>query len=363
MHISVIGTGYIATRFVDLIDKYKHTFYQDIDLDYILTRRSAFDNEWMKKHPVINIQAEALCDSDIIVDLAGDAKYLYRLIKDYYHNNKIVTFNSEFFVTYPNIHKEFPYLKITEAEGDQPGSFAVLANKIRYLGLEPVCFINHKRFLDYNPAPENMKRWADSYGLSEDITVASTDGTKVSFETAFIANAYGLIVPTNGNKSYYFDEGYPPEGYGKYAYVKFTSNKGISIDAIATKNTNIKDLQYLGIKIVKGGDKNLWSTFELPYHLCQYDIINTVRGLHYNDNILLNTNDIIPRYNVYAISKSWFVPGESIGKGIGGYDVRGELRPINGNENALPIIDCQNVRVLKPISPGTLITKDMVESF
>ena len=354
IHISVIGTGYIATRFIKLIDH-----YNDVYLDFVLTRRE-IDQVWGKL-PHVTRDPAALLESDIIVDFAGDAKYLYSLIKNYYSKSKIVTFNSEFHVTYTDIQKEFPELQITEGEGDQPGSFAMLNRQVRYLGFDPMTFINNKRYLDYNPAPENMKRWADTYGLSENITVASTDGTKVSFETAFIANVYGLTIPTNGNKSYYFDEGYPPDGCDKYAYVKMTYNKGISIDAITTKETKVKDLQYLGIKIVKGSDEHLWATFELPYHLCQYDIINTIRDLYYRNYILVNGSFGEPRYNVYAISKTWLAPGEIIKTGIGGYDVRGEIKEIKSHKNALPIIDCKNVKVKTSIEPGMLITKDMVE--
>lgn len=353
IHISVIGTGYIAQRFVKVLQS-----VDDIELDFVLTRREV-DKVWTII-PKVTRDPAAILKSDIIVDLAGDAKYLYSLIENYIHKGKIVTFNSEFHVTYPYLHYKFPDVEITEGEGDQPGSFAMLAKKAELLNLDPSVFINHKRFLDYNPAPEPMKQWAKYYGLSEKITVASTDGTKVSFETAFIANAYGLKIPTDGKKSYYFREGYPPIGKGdRLAYVELTHNKGIDVSAVADKTTNIKDLEYLGVKVSKCMDKKYWATLSIPYHLCQYDIINTIRDLYHRDEILLNGSFGTKMYDVYTISKTWLSPGDIIKTGIGGYDVRGEAHRVN--ENILPIIDCENVRVKASIEPGQPIEKDMVE--
>ena len=351
--LSVIGTGYIAQRFLKLLPK-----YPDVSLDYVLTRRP-IDEVWVTI-PKVTRDPSALIGSDIIVDFSNDAKYLYNLIKDYYSTKKIVTFNSEFHVTYPNITKEYPSLRITEGEGDQPGSFAVLERKIRQLNLEPLMFINHKRYLDYNPSPDSMKEWAKKYGLSEKITVASTDGTKVSFETAFVANAFGLTVPIADSKqSYYYHEYdlYPP--IDKLAFIVLSNTKGINIAAQVTKKTPIKDIQYLGVSL---NDKT-WTEFSIPFHLCQYDIINTIRDLYYRNDILLNGSFGRYRYNVYAISKTWLNPGDTITTGIGGYDVRGELKDINDftDRQPLPIIDCENVRVKVEITPGMLIYKDMVE--
>ncbi len=350
MNISIIGTGYIAQRFIKLLPK-----YPDIKLDYVLTRRE-IDQVWAKI-PKVTRCPEAIVQSDIIVDFSNDAKYLYKIIKEYCSNSKIVTFNSEFHVTYPNINQEFPSLKITEGEGDQPGSFAKLANRIRELDFDPKVFINKKRFLDYNPAPNSMKKWADYYGLSERITVSSTDGTKVSFETAFIANAFNLTVPIDSKLGMYYKEQLQINDKSKLAYVQFSKDKGISIIAKATKQAKIKDLSYLGVSIDKG-----WSEFSIPYHLCQYDIVNTIRDLYYRNEILLNASFGKPIYNVYAVSKTWLAPGDIIKIGVGGYDVRGEIKEIEGNEKLLPIIDCENVKIITDeISPGTLITTDMVE--
>lgn len=348
MKIAIIGTGYIAQRFVKLIRLYK-----DAELACVLTRRPV-EQVW-DIFPKVTKDPHLLNDADVVVDFSGDAKFLNFIIENFYNFGKLVTFNSEFHVTYSNVAKRYPELKITEGEGDQPGSFAVLARRIKQLGMEPMMFVNNKRYLDYNPDPDSMKKWASNYGLSEKITVASTDGTKVSFETAFIANAFGLDIPVDPKRSYYRQmlDLYPP--FDKLAFVALTSNKGISILAKTTKSTKIKDLQYLGVPI----NEKTWTEFSIPYHLCQYDIINTIRDLYYRDDILLNGSMGHKKFDVYTISKTWLNPGDIIKTGIGGYDVRGEIREVN--KDYLPVIDCENVRIKSEISPGDIITTDMVE--
>ncbi len=75
----------------------------------------------------------------------------------------VVTMNSEFHVTVGS-HFVGAGL-VTEAEGDQSGSLAALAEEVRAMGFVPRIFGNTKGYLNLNPKPEDMAYWAAKQGI------------------------------------------------------------------------------------------------------------------------------------------------------------------------------------------------------
>ncbi len=80
---------------------------------------------------------------------------------------------------------------LSEAEGDQPGCLAALAEDAVATGFTPLVYCNMKAFLNRNPSPEEMRYWAERQDYSIEMVTSFTDGTKVQIEQCLVANGLG----------------------------------------------------------------------------------------------------------------------------------------------------------------------------
>lgn len=88
--------------------------------------------------------------------------------------------------------------RYTLGDGDQPGVTLNLFRQVKMMGFTPLVCGNIKGFLNHHRTPETQREFADLYGLSVDKVTSFTDGTKVAFEQACIANATGMQVAQRG---------------------------------------------------------------------------------------------------------------------------------------------------------------------
>jgi hypothetical protein len=79
--------------------------------------------------------------------------------------------------------------------------------------------------------------------------------------------------------------------------------------------------------------------FERPFHLCHFELPKTVRAAVDGDAPLLN-NGASPRYGVAAVAKRDLAAGETIARGVGGFDVRGEGMAIAEDPEHAPASGC-----------------------
>ncbi len=355
-NIGVIGTGFIAKGLVNLLNNSR-----EYKLSGILTRTDASTRTDFPRVELLTNSLHYLIEhSDLIVECSGDAIYATDSIAKILEASlPVVTMNTEFHITAGSyfIDKGF----VTEAEGDQPGSLAILNEEIIAMGFKPLVYGNIKGFLNQNPTEEDMKFWGNKSGISLDMVTSFTDGTKVQMEQTLVANGLnaninkqGLIglaeddMQVGGDKlaKYAKEIGEPISDY------LLSPKLPAGVFIVAEHDLEQKEqLQYY--KMGKGP----FYVIERTFHLCHLEILKTIKRVFNGGGVLLD-NSRTPRISVGTIAKRDLQKGLEIKKGIGSFDVRGEALRIVENKNHLPMGLCANIVLTKDIKEGELITFD-----
>jgi predicted homoserine dehydrogenase-like protein len=128
-----------------------------------------------------------------------------------------------------------------------------------------------------------------------------------------------------------------------------------------------------GVFVVGTHDKSEWKALNYlklgdgpyyvlvrPFHLCQYEIIKTLRRVLSGGGVLLN-NSSRPTISIVGIAKAELKVGTPIERAIGGFQVRGDAVRIQEAPNHVPIGLIQNAVVRRTLAPGQTITFDDIE--
>ncbi len=354
--IGVIGTGFIAKGLISLLKK-----NEDYNLIAVLTRTSVKEREDLTDKNLFTNNIEDLLKADLIVEATGDAIYaadnIDIILK---HKIPVVTMNSEFHVTVGSyfINKGL----LTEAEGDQPGSLAILREDMIAMGFKPLAYANIKGFLNLNPTEKDMRYWSEKSGYGLDMTTSFTDGTKVQIEQVLVANGFNIGIAQEGMLGLEYDD----INEGGYALAKHAKELGYPIsDYLLSPKLNpgvciaaeheLKD----GLKTYKMGDGPYY-VIERPFHLCFFEIIKTINRVFNGGGVLLN-NGINPRFSVASIAKRDMKAGTEISKGIGSFDVRGIAIAIEDHLTHVPIGLMKNAKLIRDVKEGDFITFSDVE--
>ena len=357
--IGLVGTGFIASGFARLL----HHHAPDLSLNVVLTRRPAASVEGFPRTDRFTHSEEELLDkSDLIVECSGDVLHATRIIDLALRAGKpVVTMNSEFHVTTGSYFADKGLL--TEAEGDQPGSIAALREEAVMMGFKPLVYGNMKGFLNHHPTPEEMAYWAGKQGISVEQTTSFTDGTKIQIEQALVANGFGGTITRQGM------EGPKASDVTKAAIdlARTAAERGQTIsDYVLAPG-------HAGVFVVGTHDKSEWKALNYlklgdgpyyvlvrPFHLCQYEIIKTVRRVLGGGGVLLN-NSSKPTVSIVGIAKTDLPVGTRIDRAIGGFQVRGEAARMADVRGHVPIGLIQDAVVTRPVSAGQTLSFDDVE--
>lgn len=357
--IGLVGTGFIASGFARLV----HNHAPDLRINAVLTRRPI---DQMGDFPLADrltlSQQELIDKSDVIVECSGDVLHATDVIDEALRAGKpVVTMNSEFHVTTGSYFADKGLL--TEAEGDQPGSIAALREEAIMMGFKPLVYGNMKGFLNHFPTPEEMAYWAGKQGISVAQTTSFTDGTKIQIEQALVANGFGATIACQGMQgpkatdvtkaAIDLARGAAERGQAISDYVLAPGNAGVFVVGTHDKS-EWKALNYL-----KLGDGPYYVLVR-PFHLCQYEIIKTLRRVLAGGGVLLN-NSSNPTISIVGIAKTQLSPGTAIDRALGGFQVRGEAAKIQDVPNHVPMGLIQNAVVRRQIEPGQTITFDDVD--
>jgi predicted homoserine dehydrogenase-like protein len=357
--IGLVGTGFIASGFARLV----HNHAPDLHISAVLTRRPI---DQMGDFPLadrLTLSRQELIDkSDVIVECSGDVLHATDVIDEALRAGKpVVTMNSEFHVTTGSYFADKGLL--TEAEGDQPGSIAALREEAIMMGFKPLVYGNMKGFLNHFPTPEEMAYWAGKQGISVAQTTSFTDGTKIQIEQALVANGFGATIACQGMQgpkatdvtkaAIDLARGAAERGQAISDYVLAPGNAGVFVVGTHDKS-EWKALNYL-----KLGDGPYYVLVR-PFHLCQYEIIKTLRRVLAGGGVLLN-NSSSPTVSIVGIAKTQLSPGTAIDRALGGFQVRGEAAKIQDVPNHVPMGLIQNAVVRRQIEPGQIITFDDVD--
>lgn len=357
--IGVVGTGFIASGFCRIVQHHA----AGLTLSRVLTRRDpAACSGFPFPDRLTRSLQQLLDESDLIVECSGDVLHATVVVDAAMRAGKpVVTMNSEFQVTTGSWFADKGL--ITEAEGDQPGSIAALQEEAVMMGFKPLVYGNMKGFLNLNPTAEEMTYWSGKQGISVEQTTSFTDGTKIQIEQALVANAFGATITRQGMEG--LRNSNIQEGATELARRATGLRHAISDYVLAPGHAGVfvvgthDETEWRALNYLKLGDGPYY-VLTRPFHLCQYEIIKTVRRVLAGGGVLLN-NTAKPSISVVAIAKCDIPQGTPIHRAIGGYLLRGEAARICDVPGHVPIGLIQNTTVARHIEAGEMLRFDDVD--
>ncbi|GAA3085415.1 NAD(P)-dependent oxidoreductase [Pseudonocardia yunnanensis] len=251
---------------------------------------------------------------------------------------------------------------LTGADGDQPGVQANLLRFVKGLGVTPLVAGNIKGLQDEYRTPTTQKAFAERWGQDPYMVTSFADGTKISFEQAIVANAFGLTVPKRGMNGW-DHEGHVDELTTRYEVDELRELGGIVDYVVKAKpgpgvfvlgtHDDLKQRHYL--ELYKLGTGPLYS-FYTPYHLCHFEVPNSVvRAVDFGDAALAPPAG--PRVDVVATAKRDLRAGATV-DGLGGYDTYGvaEACAVVRAENLLPMGVAEGCLLRRDVPKDTVLT-------
>ncbi len=367
--VGVIGTGFIGTGLFYSLERRPDLHYQ-----VGLTRRESRSVPGIDPERLTDSAQRLIDECDVIVECSGDTGYATPLIRQALQAGlPVVTMNSELQVTAGSYLQRFGYL--TEAEGDQPGSIAALRRDVVAMGFEPLVYGNVKGFLNHTPTRPEMEKWAALQGISVEQVTSFTDGTKVHIEQVVVANGLNADLAPGGMVG--GDTVHDGFKEGACALAEIAERAGIVMsDFLMASNapspgrdrprpgvfvvaTMPDPRQRPSLKYYKLGEGPYY-VFERPFHLCHLELPKTLRAVVDGDAPLLN-NGPSPRYGVAAVAKRYLAAGETIARGVGGFDVRGEGVAIADEPDHVPVALLAGARLRRGLRAGERLRFDDLE--
>lgn len=305
---------------------------------------------------------------DIVVDATGAIDFGAEVVLTAIRYRKpILMLNPELDATIGPILKrkaDEAEVILSQSDGDQPGVIMNLYRYVKGLGLTPLVCGNIKGFLDEHKTPTDMREFARNVNQGTKMITNFTDGTKLSFEQASVANATGMGVAKRGMSAYRstkhideltsihdIDELKALGGIVDFV-VGAKPGPGVYVYA-ATDDPMVENY----LKYLKMGPGPLYS-FYTPYHLCFFELPSSIaRVFHFNDAVM--QPEAGPVVEVIATAKRDLKAGEVL-DGYGGYLSYGvcENYQTARAENLLPIGLAENVVITKDIPKDQVLTFD-----
>lgn len=255
---------------------------------------------------------------------------------------------------------------LTGVDGDQPGVQGNLLRFVRGIGVTPLVSGNIKGLQDEYRNPTTQEGFAKRWGQDPYMVTSFADGTKVSFEEAIVANAFGFTVPKRGMNGWDHD-GHVDDLTARYDVDHLTELGGIVDYVVGAKpgpgiyvlGTHDDPKQRHYLELYKLGTGPLYS-FYTPYHLCHFEVPTTVaRAVDFADAALTPPGG--PRVDVLATAKTDLAAGHAI-DGLGGYDTYGvaETTPIARAEDLLPMGVAEGCVLRRAVARDTVLRYDDV---
>ena len=314
-------------------------------------------------------QAEQI---DVVIEVTGTielgAKVSLEAIK---HGKHVVVMNAELDGTLGPILKHYADkagVIFTNADGDQPGVIMNLYRFVKGIGVKPVLCGNIKGLQDPYRNPTTQEGFAKQWGQKAHMVTSFADGTKISFEQAIVANATGMNVAKRGMHGPTVESGtplkevvdlYPQEdllnGNGIVDYV-VGAEPGPGVFVLGT-HEHPKQQHYLNLYKLGEGPIYLFYT---PYHLCHFEVHNTVaRAVLFDDATL--TPLAGPQVDVVATAKIDLKAGDVL-DGMGYYMTYGQAEnsDITAAQRLLPMGLAEGCRLKNDIAKDKVLTYDDV---
>lgn len=359
LRVGIVGTGYISRGLATLV-----AARSDMAVTSVLTRRNREAlGDFPARDQVTGSPEAFFRNCDLVVECSGDPVHAADVVAAAFDRDvPVVTMNSEFHVTVGSWFVGRGVL--SEADGDQPGSIASLAEDAVAMGFEPLVYGNSKGFLNHNPSAEAMHYWARKLGIRVGQTISFTDGTKLQIEQALVANGLGagilcegLLGPktTDLEASAMDLADRARRSGGPISDYVIAPGSGVAVFLVVRHEAAHR--QALAHFKVGAGPHHLLTK---NYHLCYLEIPKTINRLMTSGEALL-TNGRAPIVGVCAVAKRPLAPGQRIRCGIGSYAVRGEAVRIADRPDHVPIGLLRDATIRRPVEPGGVLTAEDVD--
>ncbi|WKN31539.1 SAF domain-containing protein [Porifericola rhodea] len=392
IRVGILGAGYMAIGIVNQIERYTPGMkvvaicnrnldkaihcYQKAGITSVMDCEddTSFDSCIRQGVAVVTSNPELLTQSsevDILVEATGTIAYAAKVtMSAIEHRKPMVLMNAELDSTIGPILKHYAdqaNVILSGSDGDQPGVIMNLYRFVKNMGFTPLVCGNIKGFLDEHKSPADMDAYAKNAGQNVNMITNFTDGTKIAFEQASVANATGMGVSKRGMNAFRSQEHidkltdlYDVEelkamgGIVDYV-VGAQPGPGVYVYATTEDEMSKEYLNYL--KLGKGP---IYS-FYTPYHLCYFEVPNSIaRVFHFSDPVMAPIGG--PVVEVITTAKTDLKAGQTL-DGFGGYTSYGQCEnaDIVRKENLLPIGLSEGVVLKRDIAKDEVISFDDVE--
>jgi predicted homoserine dehydrogenase-like protein len=304
--------------------------------------------------------ATLLCEADkidIIVDATGAMEFGAELAMRAIQNRKhLVLVNTELDSTLGPVlkmHADAAGVTITNTDGDEPGVAMNLVRYLKSIGLKPVATGNLKGMVDLYRTPETQRDFAAKYSMNPKVVTSFADGTKLSMESAVLANATGFKVGKRG--MYGFPCDHVNEIINQLPMDQLLAGGLVDYALGAAPHTGafvvvheVHPIRQSHLGYFKMGEGPLY-VFYTPYHLPHLQIAGTIaRAVLQGDATVSPIAG--PVCSVAAVAKKDLEAGEVL-DGVGGFATYGSIEN-TGTFNAealLPMGLSEGGRVIRDI--------------
>jgi predicted homoserine dehydrogenase-like protein len=302
----------------------------------------AHDGHGVTDDPFVVCDAEGI---DVVVEATGEVEFGARVVLRALERGKhVVLMNAELDATLGPILKDYADragVVITNTDGDEPGVAMNLVRFARTLGYTPVAAGNIKGMLDHYRTPETQRAFAEKYNQKPKHITSFADGTKLSMETAVLANGAGFGVARRGMTGPSCEhvqellDVLPLEAALERGIVDYCVGAAPHTGAwvIVHSDHPIKR-QYMSYFKMGEGPFYLFYT---PYHLPHAQIVTTIaRAALFEDATVAPEG--APRCEVLTLAKRDLKAGEAL-DGIGGFMTYGWIdnADVQRRERFLPM--------------------------
>jgi predicted homoserine dehydrogenase-like protein len=359
VRVGLSGSGYISSGLLAVLAR-----YDDVTVTSVFTgRHPSRDHSYLRPDLLTRNVTELIDGSDLVVECSGGVTRAMTVVGAAFAAGiPVVTVNAEFQVTVGHLFTQRGL--ITEAEGDQPGALAALAEEIRLMGFEPLVYGNVKTFLDLNPSRENMAHQARLHGISPQQVTSFTDGTKLHVEQALVANGLGASIARTGML------GVREPRFADYVTAltdAAVAHGGAISDYCMPSNTDVHVFIVATHPDPVGGALRHYKLGPGPHylfsrnrHLGHFEVPRTIKRVIETGRPLIN-NGTTPWINVVAIAKTSVPAGTRIDSAIGSVTFRGVAVTAAEHPDLPPIGMMENATLTRDIAAGQHLTSDDVE--
>lgn len=304
---------------------------------------------------------------DVIVEATGEVEFGAHVVTEAIkHGKHVILMNAELDALCGPLLQTYADkagVVISNVDGDQPGVTMNLFRWVQQLGYEPRLAGNIKGLQDRYRNPDTQKGFAEQHKQGVKMITSFADGTKISMETAVLANATGFGVDTRGMHGPRCDHATDALSvfserqleHGTVDYI-LGAEPGPGVFIVAY-NENAVLQQYA--QYLKMGDGPYY-VFYVPYHLPHLETPNSIaRAALFSDATIKPLGS--PVVQVLAAAKIDLSAGTVL-DGIGGFHAYGMAENADTFEaqSCVPMSLLDGCTLKQDLAKDTVITYDHV---